>query len=338
MALPRFKQSDINGIRSRVERAQRIVITCHKAPDGDAIGSCLALMSLFRRMGKVADVVTPDMPLRALMFAPGANQIIVNSVNEKAARQLLQKADLIFCLDFNSLHRVDKMAEALAQAPAFKVMVDHHIGPEQFCDITFSEPERSSTCELLYHVIGALGYHRFISREVAQCLFLGMMTDTGNFTYGSEDPEIYIVVADLLSYDIDKAYIYNMALNTFSADSLRLRGYALNSKMEIYPEKGVAAIFLSQEELDEYRYKKGDLEGLVNKPLCIPEVTMSFMFREDSTAGLIKVSTRSQGDRSVEEICREHFGGGGHKNASGGDFHGTLDEAKAEFLKILSNL
>ena len=200
MATPVFRNIDIERLRSQVQRADRVVVTCHKAPDGDAVGSSLALFALLRAMGKSVDVVTPDMPLKQLMFAPGANLITVNSVNERLAGSLVQKADLIFCLDFNALHRIDRLADAITASGAFKVLLDHHIGPENFCDIILSYPDGSSTCELLYHLIYALGYDKFITREVAQCLYMGMMTDTGNFTFGSDYPDIYLAIADLLKY------------------------------------------------------------------------------------------------------------------------------------------
>ncbi len=338
MATPIFKNNDIELLRSQVQRADRVVVTCHKAPDGDAVGSSLALFALMRAMGKSVDVITPDMPLKQLMFAPNANLITVNSLNEKLAYSLLQKADMVFCLDFNALHRIDRLADAITDSKAFKVLLDHHIEPENFCDLTLSFPDGSSTCELLYHLIYALGYDKFINREVAQCLYMGMMTDTGNFTFGSDYPDIYIAIADLLRFDIDKERIYNLALNTYSADSLRLRGYALNEKMQIFPEKGVACILISKDELERFHYKKGDLEGLVNKPLCIPEISMSFLFREDPFSGNVKISARSQGERSVEAICRDHFGGGGHLNAAGGEFNGSIGEAWERFAKVLTDL
>ena len=221
----------------------------------------------------------------------------------------------------------------MSNAP--RVLIDHHLDPDDVFDVKISFPRLSSTCEVVYRTLQQMALLRYVDTEVAQCLFVGMMTDTGNFTYSSDYPEIYEIVAHLVSYNINKQWLYRMAMNTFSTDSLRLQGYALSEKMQVFPKDGAALITLTKEELERFNYRKGDTEGLVNKPLCAPEVRWVMFLRED--ADQIKVSCRSEGDFSVSDICARYFGGGGHKNAAGGDFHGTMDEAVEAFHKVLDD-
>lgn len=318
-----------------VRDAKHIVITCHLSPDGDAVGSSLALCRVLGNMGKDAHVVVPDQIPRSLMFMPGVKDVVTYSCQELRGRFLVNNADLIFCLDFNCLKRIDKLGALIENATAAKVMIDHHLHPEGMCDIVISFPQLSSTCELIYRTLMELGLLKRLDKQAASNLYVGMTTDTGNFTYSSAYPEIYEILADLMTYNIDKEKLYNLAMNTFSADCLRLQGFALSQKMEVIADKGVALIALSKEELEQFNYKKGDTEGLVNKPLAIPEVNMSFFLREDQD-NLVKVSMRSQGDFPVNELCAAHFGGGGHKNAAGGEFAGSIDEAVDKCKKIIA--
>lgn len=329
-------QSTINQLQCLVDRASRIVITCHISPDGDAVGSTLALCRILRNMGKWADVVTPDMVPKSLHFVPSLRDITVFTMSEHRARALVSRADLIFCLDFNSIHRIDKLGECLLKSRAPRVLIDHHLLPEDMFDIKISFPQLSSTCELVYRVAKEMSWHKYIDKLTAQFIYLGMMTDTGNFTYSSDYPDIYRVISELVTYNINKQNIYNLAMNTFSAESLRIKGYALSSKMQLFPDKGAALIALSRDELERFNYKRGDTEGLVNQPLSIPGIFWSVFLREDPE--VIKVSCRSVGDFSVSEICRTHFGGGGHTNAAGGDFHGTIDEAVEAVTKIIQEI
>lgn len=328
--------SIISQLQRLVDRASRIVITCHLSPDGDAVGSTLALCRILRNMGKYADVVTPDMVPKSLHFVPMLHDITAFTITESRARSLVARADLIFCLDFNSIHRIDRLGECLVNSKAKRVLIDHHLLPEDLFDVKISHPQLSSTCELVYRTAKEMGWEKYIDKLTAQFIYLGMMTDTGNFTYSSDYPDIYRVLAELVTYNIDKQNIYNLAMNTFSADSLRLKGYAMSSKMQLFLDKGAAVISLDREELEHFNYKRGDTEGLVNMPLSIPGIFWSIFLREDPE--VIKVSCRSVGDFSVSDICREHFGGGGHKNAAGGDFHGTMNEAIAAVSKIIENL
>lgn len=333
---PILNEAAIAELKRLIDDAQHIVITCHLSPDGDAVGSTLALCQVLRALGKDAQVVTPDQVPKSLSFIPHYSDIAVYTLHEARCRYLVSHAQLVFCLDFNTLKRIDKLGEVIEQSHAPKVLIDHHLNPDDIFEVSFSFPLLSSTCEVVYRVLMQLGMSHLIDVPTAQCLYTGMLTDTGNFTYSSDYPEIYEIVADLVSRRIDKEWLYNRAMNTFSADCLRLQGYAIDQKMQVFAAQHAALIVLTREELARYNYRKGDTEGLVNKPLAIPGVDWSMFMREDPD--YIKISCRSRGNFSVSGICNKYFGGGGHKNAAGGEFHGTIDEAVELYFKILEDI
>lgn len=328
-----INKSDINAIRHFLDESDRIVITCHVSPDGDAIGSTLGLMHVLSSIGKTVDIVTPDLPLRNLMFLPGAKKILPFTKHAEACKGLFEKADLVICLDFNDIKRVDKMADVLLASPAKKVLIDHHPNPGDFADLVISHPEMSSTCILLYNVLCQLDLSGRIGKKAAECIYTGMMTDTGNFTYNSNDPNIYVAISELVKRGINKDKLYQTVCNTNSANRLRLNGYAVHRKMQLFPEHQAAMIVLTKDELKEFDYEKGDTESLVNVPLSVPNITYSVFFRDDGD--FIKVSFRSKGEFAVNRICEKYFNGGGHKNAAGGEFYGTLEDAVALFLSII---
>lgn len=331
-----IKDEQLNELKQLFTGAQSVVITCHVSPDGDAIGSALGLMHTLRKWGKQVHVITPDMLPPSLLFLPGVKDIVVYTRQETQAKQLVESADLIVCLDFNMLYRIDRFAPVIESAKAKKVLIDHHLDPDDFADLVVSYPEMSSTCELLFHALWFMGMRRYMSRWAAMCIYTGMMTDTGNFTYNSNNSDIYRIIAELLKFGIDKDYIYNVVMNTYSADRLRLMGYALSEKMELMQEVGGALITLSHDELMKYNYQRGDTESLVNRPLSIPGICWSIFLRDDME--YIKVSARSIGDFAVNEYCEQYFAGGGHKNAAGGEFRGSMEEAKALVYKIVADL
>ena len=336
MINPIIDENTIERLRALINGVQRIAITCHKSPDGDALGSSLALCHVLRRLGKEVLVVTPDMAPKALEFIPGVRELVVFTKHEVRARNVLNDAQLIFCLDFNSLKRIDRLAEIVEPLKTKRVLIDHHLEPDDVFDVTISFPELSSTCELLFRVLMQMGLLRFMDRRAASCLYVGLLTDTGGFAYSCDYPEFYEILASIMRRHIDRITLYNKAMNTFSADSLRLQGYAVSEKMQLFPEQGAALIVLDKDELERFNYCRGDTETLVNKPLAIPEVYWSVFMRED--ADRIKISCRSQGDFSVKDICARYFGGGGHQNAAGGEFFGTMDEAVALFHQVLADL
>ncbi|MGM9860088.1 MAG: bifunctional oligoribonuclease/PAP phosphatase NrnA [Muribaculaceae bacterium] len=314
--------------------SERIVLLGHSAPDGDAIGSTMALRIVLERLGKDVHVIYPDMIPPQLGVVPGAKDATDATRYPDFARQLLADADAIVCLDFNAPSRIGALAEPLTNAKAPKVLIDHHLNPADFAEVSISRPEMSSTCFLLFKVLCGLELFTFIDKSAAECILTGMMTDTGNFTYNTTDPDIHVVVAELMKLGADPQRIYREQFETHSDNCLRLNSYALLNKMEVFKEDGAALITLSREELNRFHYVKGDTEGLVNKPLAIPEVVYSCFLREED--GYVKVSMRSLGSFPVNELCHEHFGGGGHLNAAGGEFPGTLDEAAALFRSLLA--
>lgn len=314
----------VKRVRDLLEVSERIVITCHLTPDGDAIGSSLGLQHTLSALGKTVAVVTPDMVPKSLMFLSGAKEAVAYTRHEEFATKLLNDADLIFCLDFNESKRVDQMETALVSAKAPKVMIDHHPHPSDFVDVIISHPEASSTSILVFRLLCRLELFSRIDLHAAECIFTGMMTDTGNFSYNSNEPDLYIVIAELLRKGIDKDKLYQKACNTFSESSLRLCGHALAEKMEIFADHRCALIVLDTKELEHFHYEKGDTEGLVNKPLALPQIIWSVYLREDPAQ--IKVSMRSKGEFPVNEICRNVFGGGGHLNAAGAEFKGSLND------------
>ena len=331
-----LNEQELQALRTHIAQSSRILICAHRGPDGDAVGSSLGWAEYLRQQGKQVDIVMPTPFPDFLRWMPGSQDIRFYARHEAEAEQVIAQADLIFCLDFNTLKRIDKLAEVVEKSRAPRILVDHHLDPDDIFAVKISFPHLSSTCEVVYRLLYEMALLHHIDTEVAQCLYLGMMTDTGNFTYSSEYPEIYEIVAQLMRYSINKQWLYNMALNTFSEDSLRLQGYAMSEKMEVFPEAGAALITLTANELERFHYAKGDTEGLVNKPLCSPRVQWVMFLREDPDK--IKVSCRSQGDFSVSDICAKYFGGGGHKNAAGGDFFGTMDEAVAVFHQLVADI
>ncbi|MEG2599963.1 MAG: bifunctional oligoribonuclease/PAP phosphatase NrnA [Muribaculaceae bacterium] len=331
-----LKEEQVTQLRKYLAHYDDIVITCHVSPDGDAIGASLGLYHLLTTLGKNVNVVTPDLAPRSLAFLPGTKEIVAYSKYTDFATQLIANAKLIFCLDFNALGRLDMMADIIGESTAKKVMIDHHLFPEEFCDITISNSSMSSTCELLFRTICSLGLFNEINKAVAECLYTGMMTDTGNFSYNSNRADLYVIVAELIRKGIDKDRIYTRAMNTSTEERLRLLGFAISERMEVFPDANAALITLTKEDLERFSYKKGDTESLVNVPLGIPTIKWVIFMRQEND--FIKISARSKGDFAVNTICEKYFNGGGHKNASGGEFQGTMPQAVSIFHKIIDNI
>ena len=223
----------------------------------------------------------------------------------------------------------------MGEAPGRRVLIDHHLHPEDFCRVTISHPEISSTSELVFRLICRMGYFEDITREGAECIYTGMMTDTGGFTYNSNSREIYFIISELLSKGIDKDEIYRKVFNTYSEGRLRLMGYVLYDKMEDFPQFRAALIWLTKEEQGRFQYVKGDTEGFVNIPLQMKGICFSVFLREDTEKNMIKVSLRSVGAFPCNQVASEFFNGGGHLNASGGEFYGTMEEAIERFKQAL---
>ena len=317
------------------DNAEKIVIVTHVSPDGDAIGSSLGLLHFLETQGKNVHVVVPNAFPDFLRWMPGAKDIVRYDRYTDFANQLIAEADLICCLDFNVLSRIDAVARPVEAAGCKKLMVDHHLYPGDFCDVIISHPQISSTSELVFRLICRLGYFEDITLEGAQCIYTGMMTDTGGFTYNSNDRQIYFIISELISKGIDKDEIYRKVFNTYSEGRLRLMGYVLYEKMQVYPQFRSALICLTKAEQSKFHYVKGDTEGFVNIPLQMKGICFSAFLREDTEKPMIKVSLRSVGAFPCNQVAAEFFNGGGHLNASGGEFYGTMDEAIEVFKRAL---
>lgn len=258
------------------------MIVTHVSPDGDALGSSLGLYHFLSVQGKTVNVIVPNAFPDFLRWMPGAKDIIRYDKYAEFADKLITEAEVICCLDFNALSRIDQMADVVRNAPGRKVMIDHHLNPEPFCRVTISHPEISSTSELIFRLICRLGCFDDITLEGAECIYTGMMTDTGGFTYNSNNREIYFIISELLSKGIDKDEIYRKVFNTYSEGRLRLMGYVLYEKMQVYPQFRSALICLSKNEQSKFQYVKGDTEGFVNMPLQMKGICFSVFLREDT--------------------------------------------------------
>ena len=325
----------INKVKTYINKGDKFVILTHEMPDGDAIGSSLGLyhyLMLFDK--KSIDVIVPNAFPDFLKWIPGALDIVVAEQYPEFARQLIDEADVIFCLDFNAVKRVGKLAPALDASNGRKVLIDHHLEPENFSRLAISYPEMSSTSELIFRMICALGDAVLIEKEGAECFYTGMMTDTGAFSFNSNNEGIYVIISELIKKGIDKDEIYRKVYQVYSESRMRLMGYILNEKMKIYPTKHTALFTLSREELNRFRYKCGDTENFVNLPLSIKGIYLSVFMREEKN--LIKISLRSVGDFPCNVFVSKFFNGGGHKNASGGEFYGTMENAVIAFEEGLA--
>ena len=330
-----ISQANIDHVEKWFERADKIVIVSHVSPDGDAIGSSLGLWHFLNSQDKNVHVIVPNAFPDFLKWMPGAKEVIQYNRYKEFADKLIMEADVICCLDFNVLSRIDEMEEIVRVSPGRKMIVDHHLYPGDFARIVISHPQISSTSELVFRLICQLGNFSDITKEAAECIYTGMMTDTGGFTYNSNDREIYLIIGELLSKGIDKDEIYRNVFNTHSEGRLRLMGYVLYEKMQVFPQFNAALITLTREEQKKFQYKKGDTEGFVNMPLSMKGICFSVFLREDTEKDMIKVSLRSVGTFPCNEVAAEFFGGGGHLNASGGEFYGPIEEAVSLFKQAL---
>lgn len=318
-----------------LRESERIVLTCHVRPDGDAIGSTLGLWHLLKVLGKEVNVIVPDKAPNSLSFLPGFKEIAVYTNHKEFCEKTVAECDLIICCDFNTPSRQDALAPLIQSAGCRKVLIDHHQEPDHFTDLVFSDPKMSSTCELVFRIIAAMGLYDKVDTECATCLLTGIITDTRNFTVNIYYTDIYDILMRLMEKGVDKNWIVKEALGTRSLNSLRLEAYAISQKMEIFPEHKCTLITLNLEELKRFSYEKGDTEGLVNRPLEVRGMVYSIFLREDPDC--VKVSARSCNDFPVSEICKTLFGGGGHVQAAGAEFQGSIEECKKILLENLKN-
>lgn len=326
-------------IKALLQGSRKIVVTCHQSPDGDALGSALGFAEYLRELGKVPVVIVPDQFPDFFKWLPTIEKAIRFDKSPNLAKDQILGADLICCLDYAQYSRVDAMGEFLEQSAAKKLVIDHHEGPQIETQYMVSRPEMSSACELVLRMIIDMNDESKLSKRSATCIYCGMMTDTGGFTYASTRPEIYELIGKLLSYGIDKDKIYRNVFNNFTIFKLKFWGYVLDQKLHYIESKGASYYALSKEELERYHYVKGYAEGLVNQPLQIRGCRLSISLREDNKIeNKVWVSLRSVDDMNCIEIAQKYFNGGGHFNAAGGRLDCSIQEAEEIARKAIAEL
>jgi len=316
-----------------ISESSDILLISHINPDGDAIGSQIALHQFLISIGKKVDMLTPNYLQEFLKWMKSSDLIHVFLKERRKCIKLINKADLIIMLDFNQSNRMGEAEDMVLRSGAHKILIDHHLNPSIDADLIISEPSMCSTAELMHRLICELNGKPFINEVYAEALYTGIITDTGNFEHGSYTPDSMRIVADLLEAGIDKSRILDLIYNNFTADRMKLLGYALNKRMVVLPEFKSSYIYLTKDDLREYNHIKGDTEGFVNMPLSIKGVEFSTFFMEKD--GFIKLSFRSKGNFPSHEIASSYFSGGGHMNASGGEYYDTLENTIEYFLKVL---
>ena len=330
-----MNEQQINELKGLLEQPKTIVVVPHRNPDGDAYGSCLALSHHLKYTGHKVTVISPNDAPEFLKWLPGAGDIIIFEEAEAKATEVLNKAELIFTLDFNALHRVGTAMQKQLETLAIPfVMVDHHEQPENYATITYSDSSMSSTSEMVFHLFSKLNALDTIDAPIATCLYTGILTDTGSFKYPSTTSITMRIAADLLSRGIDHTRIHNNLYDTNSFNRLQLLGTALRN-LRTVNDTGAAYITLSQAEMSRHNFKKGDTEGFVNYGLSLKGIVLAVIFIEDQKQGIVKISFRSKGKFSVNKFARAHFNGGGHDNAAGGRSELSLKETVNKFLTIL---
>jgi len=331
-----MKSADVGSLKTLLSSPQNIVIIPHKNPDGDAIGAALGLNFYLKSTGHSTTVITPNDYPQFLKWMPGTNDIINFEKQNTNAVKTIEEATVIFTVDFNELSRIGQMEEVVSNTTATFVMVDHHHGPADYAAITYSDVSMSSTCEMIFHMIDALGGIELITNDMADCLYAGIVTDTGSFKYASTTGKTHRVVATLMDKGAHSAEIHKNIFDTNTASRLHLLGCALNN-MVILPEYSAAYITLSQEELDTHQFKKGDTEGFVNYGLTLEGIRFAVIFIENKEEGIIKISFRSEGSFSVNEFARKYFEGGGHTNAAGGKSNRSMEDTVHYFRSLLED-
>ncbi|TYB70492.1 bifunctional oligoribonuclease/PAP phosphatase NrnA [Bizionia saleffrena] len=325
---------DILEIKTLLASPKQIAIIPHKNPDGDAIGSTLGLLNYLLKLNHNAVVIAPNDYPDFLKWLPNESSILKHDTQQADCDAFITDADIIFTLDFNALHRTGNMEAILKASDGLKIMIDHHQQPDDYAKYVFSDVTMSSTCEMVYHFFEKLDTLESIDKDIATCLYVGIMTDTGSFRFRSTTSTTHRIIADLIDKGADNTQIHNNVYDTNSYNRLQLLGCAL-SNLNVLPEYRAAYITLSQEELQGLDYKKGDTEGFVNYALSLDNIVLAAIFIEDKKQGIIKISLRSKGDFSVNELSRQHFNGGGHTNAAGGKSDTDLQTTVEKFISIL---
>lgn len=331
--MPSLNTDLVSQLKKLLTTTRNILITTHYNPDGDALGSSLALGRYLHLKGFSVKILVPNEYPDFLAWMPGNGEMTVYSKNQAQGDDLIDWAQVIFCLDYNAIQRVNLFSVKLFQAKGVKVLVDHHLQPEPQFDLMFSLIETSSTSELVYDLICALGDKDVIDKDIAICLYVGIMTDTGSFSFACNLPHTYEVVAELVRRGVDTEQVHRLVYDTYSEQRMRLLGYCLSEKLTIVKDCATAYIWLSKADMKKFKVQPGDTEGIVNYALSIKGISFAAFFTEKPDR--IRISFRSKGTFSVNNFSRDHFNGGGHRNAAGGETFLQMNETIELFTGLL---
>ena len=316
-----------------LQEKKKIVLTTHQKPDADALGSSLALMSYLRKKGHDIHVITPTDYPEFLFWMEGNEEVIVFTENEQQSVELVADADIIYCLDFSQLSRINELGELVRESKAIKVLIDHHQEPENFAAYELWDIKASSTAELIHTYIGINNDLDLIDKGISECIYAGMMTDTGSFRFPSTSKNVHLIIADLMDKGLDHAKVHRLIYDDNTESRLRLLGYFLSKKLVVLPEYRTSYFAISAEELEQFDYKTGDTEGIVNYALSMKGIVFAGIFMEKE--GTVKISLRSVGSFSAAEFSRANFSGGGHHNAAGGKSDDSLEKTEQRFLSLV---
>lgn len=321
-------------VKAHLSTPKNIIIIPHKTPDADALGSSLGLRGYLVKKGHQVQVVSPTDYPKFLNWMEGNETVLIfRSDNQEECDKMIKKSDIVFCLDFNNLSRIDELGNIVKRSPAKKFLIDHHLDPQCFADFAFVSTEASATAELIYEFIVKLGDRDQIDKSIAECLYAGIMTDTGQFKHNNTNQNVHFVTANLMELGADTAKVASLIYDTNSYDRLKFLGYALSQRLKYLPEYHTAFIAISADDLEKFNSQTGDTEGLVNYSLSLDGVVLGILISE--RGGEIKLSMRSKGDFSVNDFAKKHFNGGGHKNAAGGTSDLNFEDTVKKFKDII---
>lgn len=332
-----MNEKDIFAIQELLATSKKIAIIPHRSPDGDAMGSTLGLYHLLLKLNHQPVVIAPNDFPEFLAWLPGTEKVLIYENDRANCTQILNESELVFTLDFNALHRTGEMEQVLNKITAPMVMIDHHQLPDNYATVTYSDTAIGSTCEMIYNFIEYINQKPLIDKTIATCLYTGILTDSGGFRFPKTTGKTHRIVAEFIDLGVLNTEIPTLLYDNNSYDRLQLLGRSLQN-MKVLFDKKTSYISLSQKELDEFNYVKGDTEGTVNYGLTIKGIIFAAIFIEHRDENIIKISFRSQGDFDVNKFAREHFNGGGHINAAGGKSNDSLANTIKKFEQILSKM
>jgi phosphoesterase RecJ-like protein len=323
----------LDGLKELLSSPKKIVITTHHKPDADALGSSLALWGYLLKKGHSVSVITPTDYPEFLNWMKGNDEVLIFEGNETKSNKLVEEAEIIFCLDFNALSRINKLGESVKNSKAKKVLIDHHLEPEHFADYNFSDITAAATAQLIYEIITAFGDNKLIDVPIGECIYAGIMTDTGSFRHPSTNKQVHLISSELIDKGVNTSRIHQLIYDNNTEARLRFLGFALSEKLVVLKNLHTAYMLINGNELARFDSKTGDTEGLVNYALSLSGINMAAVIIERPDG--IKMSFRSKGNFSVNEFARKNFEGGGHVNAAGGRSSLSLKETEKKFLSVL---